>query len=275
MLIRGQNNVDVWGHNSTKLALAVIEELPFTISVEQPTVPLVRSGNANYVVRATRKEGYNEPIPLRVLYNPGGCSASGSVRIEGDKTEALIPITANDKAALGNFPITILARTKSRNAAVWVAAEFINLEVADSFFDFKFPTAVAETGQSSNVIVGLTVKTPPAGDVEFELVGLPAGVTSTNPKVKYTEGMEQMSFPIDIAPDARVGQFKMLVVKAIITRPEGTIEQVQGTGEIQIVAPVAAVAVAANTPAPPPPPPSAKPLSRLEQLRQAKGLLKE
>jgi hypothetical protein len=274
MLVRGQNNVDVWGHDADKLAIALTEELPFTISVEQPRVPLVRSGNTNYVVNVTRKEGYVDPIFLRVLYNPGGCAASGSIRIEGDQTRALIPVTANESAALGTYPITVLARAKARNANVWAASEFINLEVADSFFEFKFPTAVAETGASGNVVVGLTVKTPPAGDVAFELVGLPAGVTSPAPIVKYTEGMEQLAFPITVAADARVGQFKMLVIKATITRPEGVIEQTQGTGEIHVVAPVvAAPVVAAAAPAQPAPPPSAKPLSRLEQLRQAKGLL--
>jgi hypothetical protein len=276
MLVRGQNNRDVWGHDSQKLSIAVTEALPFTMELVQPQVPLVRSGNTNYVVRVKRNEGFVDAISLRVLYNPSGCSASGSIRINGDQTEALIPVTANDKAALGSFPITVLAQAKSRNANVWVASDFINLEVADSFFDFKFPTTVAETGQSAVVTVGLTVKTPPAGEVEFELVGLPAGVTSENTKVKYVEGMEQLSFPVQVAADARVGQFKMLVMKAKITRPEGVIEQTQGTGEMQIAAPVAiAPTVAANTPAPPPPPPSAKPLSRLEQLRQAKGLLNQ
>jgi hypothetical protein len=272
MLVRGQNNVDVWGHDARHLAVAVTDELPFTISVDQPRVPLVRNGNMHYVVRAHRQEGYTEPISLRVLYNPSGCSASGSIRIEGDQQEALIPVTANDKATIGNFPIAVLARVKARNEAVWVSTEFINLEVADSFFDFKFPTTVAETGRSENVVVGLTVKSPPQGEVEFELVGLPAGVTSSQPKVRFVEGMEQLAFPIDVAEDARVGQFKMLVVHATITRPEGQIVQTQGTGEIQIVAPVVA-AVAASTPSAPPPATTAeKPLSRLEQLRQAKGV---
>ncbi len=274
MLVRGQNNRDVWGQDSQKLAIAVTEALPFKLQVEQPKVPLVRNGNTHYVVRVQRNEGYNEAIDLRVLYNPGGCSASGSIRINGDQNEALIPITANDKAAIGSFPITILARAKARNGNVWVASDFINLEVADSFFDFKFPTTVAETGQSAQVSVGLTVKTPPAGEAEFELVGLPAGVTSPNPVVKWVEGMEQLSFPIQVAADARVGQFKMLVVKATITRPEGKIEQTQGTGELQIAAPVAAAAVA-DTSSAPPAAPADKPLSRLEQLRQAKGLLKQ
>lgn len=275
MMVRGQNNRDVWGHDATRLSIAVTEKLPYTIEVVQPEVPLVRNGSTNYVVRVKRDEGYKEQIYLRALYNPGGCRASGSVRIPGDKSEALIPITANSNAQIGVHPITILGRAKSRNANVWVASDFINLEVADSFFDFKFAKAVIEAGQSGVVAVGLEVKSPPEGEVEFELVGLPAGVTCDAPKVKLNEGMEQLTFPVQVAADARVGSFKTLVMRATITRPTGEILQNQGTGEIQLVAPppkpkteIAATAAPAKPAAAP-----AKPLSRLEQLRAAKGLL--
>jgi hypothetical protein len=81
--------------------------------------------------------------------------------------------------------------------------------------------------------------------------------------------MTQLAFPLEIANDARVGQFKTLVITATIERPEGTIVQTQGTGEIQIAAAVAGASVAsAASPAS-----TSKPLSRLEQLRQAKQLL--
>lgn len=274
MLVRGQNNRDMWGHDAVRLPIAVTRALPFSIEVVQPQVPIVRNGSTHYVVRATRQEGFKETIYLRALYNPPGCSASGSIRIDGDKTEALIPVTANSKAAVGTFPITILARAKAVNGNVWLASEFISFEVADSFFSFQFGKTVAETGRSSNVVVGLEVKQPPAGDVEFELVGLPAGVSSPAPVVKFTEGMSQLAFPIDVAADARVGQFKMLVIKATITRPEGVIVQSEGTGEIQLTAPAPTSAVAAaSAPQSPPAAPTAKPLSRLEQLRQAKQLL--
>ncbi len=281
MLVRGQNNVDMWGHDAKRLALAVTKAVPFDIEVVQPQVPLVTNGSSTLVVKAKRKEGYKEPIRLRVLYAPGGVSASGSVEIPGDKDQVEIPITANGKPQLGQFPITVLARAKSVNANVWLASEFINLEVADAFFDFKFSKAVAELGSSSTISVGLTVSRPPEGEAEFEIVGLPAGVTSPAPIVKLTEGMTQLDFPIQMGPDARAGQFKTLVVKATIKRPGGNIVQTQGTGELTLTPPAPApVTAVAATPAPAPAapaaaptPPPAKPLSRLEQLRQAQQAL--
>lgn len=273
MLVRGRNNRDMWGHDSNRLALAVTSELPFRIEVQQPEVPLVRGGSSHYLVRAIRKEGFKERIYLRSLYNPSGCSASGSIRIEPGKTEARIPVTANTKAAIGTFPITILARAKSKNANVWVASEFVSLEVADSFFNFKFAKTVATTGTSSAIAIGVETKRPPEGEVELEIVGLPAGVKCETPKLKWTEELKQVSFPITVGKDARVGLFRTLYVKAKITRPTGEILQTAGRGDVQLTAPAPTASVAAKSSKKPAPTATEKPLSRLEQLRQAKALL--
>ncbi|MCA9191055.1 MAG: PPC domain-containing protein [Planctomycetales bacterium] len=270
LLVRGQNNRDMWGFNSDRLAVAITKQLPFQIELIQPQIPIVRNGALNYQVRVQRAPEYKETIYLQTLYNPSGLRASGSIKLEGDATEALIPVTANGNAALGNFPITILARAKGTNSTVWTASNFVNLEVADSFFNFKFGKTVIETGARGSVVVGLEAKRPAEGIAEFELVGLPAGVTSPQAKVTYQEGQSQLEFPIDVAPDARVGQFKMLVIKATITRDGGTIEQNQGTGEIQIAQPLPATTAVAVNPSNTGEP-AAKPLSRLDQLRQAKA----
>ena len=237
-LVNGQNRVDMWGHNADRVTVAVTQPMPFSIELVQPQVPIVRHGTANLHVKVKRNEGYKEPIALRILYNPSGCAASGSVRIEPDQSEALIPITANANAALGSFPVTILARAKRTNGNAWVATNFINFEVVDSFFDYQFVTTVVEPGASNNIAVGLQIKQPPAGEVEFELLGLPAGVTTAKPVVKLEGEMTQLTFPISVAADARVGKYQTLVIKATIRRPEGEILQTQGTGEVQIVEPV-------------------------------------
>lgn len=281
MLVRGQNNIDVWGHDATKLSLAVIEELPFTISVDQPQVPLTRLGNTEFIVRVTRKEGYKEPIPLRVLYAPNGVAASGSITIPEGQNEAKIPVTANGQAQVGTFAITVLANAKIKNARTWCATEFIKLEVQEPLFDFKFPKSVVTHGESGFINIEVAAKRPAEGTVELELVGIPAGVTCPQPKVAWTDGTAQVNFPVTVTAEGRVGQHKTIVVKATVTRPGGQILQTQGTGELQIVPPPPkpAAEVVAATPAPAPaaapaPPPTAKPLSRLEQLRQAQNTQK-
>ncbi|MCC6508749.1 MAG: serine protease, partial [Pirellulaceae bacterium] len=274
MLVRGQNNADMWGHNADRASIAVCDESPFDIEVVQPKVPLVRNGASALIVKAKRKADFKEAIRLRVLYTPPGVSASGSVQVPADKDEVEIPITANGNAAIGSFPITVLARYRSgKGGDMSIASEFINLEITDSFFDFKFNKSVAEIGKPTTVGVGLTIKRPPEGDALIELVGLPAGVKLPEGAIKITPEMTALNFPIEVAADAKPGQFKTLVCKAIITRPDGSIVQNQGTGEMQLDPPPPVPAAVAAAPVAPKPtaPPAAKPLTRLEQLRQAKA----
>lgn len=275
MLVRGQNNRDMWGHNTDKLAIAVTKERPFTIGLEPPQVPLVRDGTLNFTIRATRQEGYKERIYLRPLHTPypEGCTASRSVVIEPNQTEVQVPITANSKAELGEFPFAFLAQPSNRNAAIWVASEFVKLEVADSFFEFQFGKSVVESGQSGGIVVGVSVKRPPEGDVEFEVVGLPAGVTCEQTKVKWVEGMEQVSFPVQVAADAPARLHKTIYVNAKIKRAGGEILQTAGRGELLLTAPTPVSNAVAQSEKSQTGEAATKPLSRLEQLRQAKGLL--
>ena len=41
MLIRGQNNIDVWGHDADRMAVSLGDEAPFKIDIVQPKAPLV------------------------------------------------------------------------------------------------------------------------------------------------------------------------------------------------------------------------------------------
>ena len=103
MLVRGQNNRDVWGHDADRVAVAVTEKAPFTIEIVQPQVPIVRNGSMQLFVEATRDEGFNEPISVSMLYNPNGIGSSGSIAIPADQTRVAIPLTANGKAAIGTL----------------------------------------------------------------------------------------------------------------------------------------------------------------------------
>ena len=159
------------------------------------------------------------------------------------------------------------------DAGRWLASEFVELEVQDSYFDVQFPKAVVAQGESGFVTVGVTAKQPTVGEVEFELLGIPAGASTGTPKVTWSNQAESINYPIVVDADARVGQHQTLVIQAVINRSGGQIVQTQGTGELQIVPspPKPAEEVAAQTPPPAAPvEPPAKPLSRLEQLRLAK-----
>ena len=64
MLVRGQNNVDVWGHNADRMATVVAEAIPYTLDLIAPKAPLVRSGSLNLKVIARRAEGFKDAMKI-------------------------------------------------------------------------------------------------------------------------------------------------------------------------------------------------------------------
>ena len=68
MLIRGNNNNDVWGHDADRMAVSLADDAPFKLELIQPKVPLVRNGSMDLKVVATRAPGYTAPINIKLLY---------------------------------------------------------------------------------------------------------------------------------------------------------------------------------------------------------------
>jgi hypothetical protein len=133
MLVRGQNNVEVWGHTADRMAAVVSEALPFELEIVQPQSPIVRGGSKALKVVAKRQEGFNQPIAIRMLYNPPGIGSSGSISIPADQSEAEIPLTANANAAIGTWPIAVTGSATVGNGPVEAATQMAPLDIADTF----------------------------------------------------------------------------------------------------------------------------------------------
>jgi hypothetical protein len=280
-LVRGQNNREVWGYTSDRMALAVTKEVPCRIDIVQPKVPLVQGGSMQLKVVAMRAEGFTAAIPVRMLYNPPGVSSSASIVIAEGQTEAVIPLTAAGNAEVRNWKIAVLGRV-SMGGNIEISTQLADLEVAAPFFGFAFRKAATEQGQDCDVIVNIEKKVDFEGPAKVELVGLPGGAT-TEP-VEFTKDSTQMVFEIKTDKDARVGRHATLICRAVITKNGEPITHTIGTGELRIDQPLppkpAAIAKPAPKPEPKPEPaevvakPQPKPLSRLEKLRQERAAAK-
>jgi hypothetical protein len=266
-IIRGQNNRDVWGINSNQLAVAIVEAAPFDIQVDPPLVPLVRSGSLDLRVRLQRREGFDKVVSLRMLNPPPGVSASGSIKFDPNQTEVLLPLTANGNARFGTWPITLIGTSETGRGRVRLASPLVPLDVADSWFDFKFHKTVTEQGKATDIVVGVKAKRELPGAAEIEVLGLPPGTVSNHPKLTFAAGTDRLAFPLSVPSETRAGNFKTVVCRVTISTDKGIITQTTGTGEIQIDVPLPKPAgtetTAASTTST-----SEKPLSRLEQLRQ-------
>ena len=275
-IVRGQNEVDVWGHEADRLAVSITDPAPFDIEIVQPQVPLVRDGTLPLKIRAKRNEGFDKPISVYLLYAPPGIAASGSIAIPGDKSEIDLPLTANAGAGLRTWPITVLAVADTGRGTIKIASEFIMLEVADRLFDFQFNKTMVEQGKPAEVAVGVKLNRPIEGTIEIEVMGMPPGTTIATPKLALAPGAERVTYSMDVAADARPGNHKTMVCRGTVTSDKGIVTQVNGAIEVQIDVPLPMApatpppvpVVAATTAPPPPAAPVEKPLTRIEQLRK-------
>ena len=271
MLVRGQNNVDVWGHDAERMATVLAEEIPYRIDIVPPKAPLVRSGSIGLKVVATRAAGFTAPISVRLLYNPPGVASSGSINIAENQTEAVIPLTANGGAAIGTWKICVVGRSGGRGASVSCSTQLADLTIANQFYKFAFDKTAVEQGKQTEVAIKVEKLRDFEGTAKAELVGLPANTTTA--PIEFTKDTAELVFKVTAAAESRPGRYPSLI--CITTFPvEGeTVTHTLGTGELRIDAPLppkTGAPPAAAAAAPMPMPAAAAPmkrLSRLEQLR--------
>lgn len=270
-LVLGQNRVDMWGYDSSNLLVSVAEAAPFKILLDQPRVPVVRNGSMELQVSIERNEGFEGAVSLATLYNPPGVAVNNGRQIAKDQTAVAVPLTANGNAAIGTWPMILVATYDTGNGQSRIVTQPIELDVQDTAFKFEFPKVAGELDTEIAMELAVEVLRDFKGEGEVELVGFPPGVSSSAPKQPVTPNSESVTFPLTISKDAKVGTHKTLNVIARITSPDGVITQTQGTGEVRVDQPLPPKADAPEAPkveetkAPP------KPLSRLEQLRQMKS----
>jgi hypothetical protein len=254
-------------HQATvnQLAVSVAEEAPFKLSVVQPKVPIVQGGSMQLKVVAERKAGFTAPINVSMLLNPPGIG-SGGATIAENQTETVIPLSANNDAAVRKSKIIVIGAANI-DGARWVASPFADLDVAAPFLTAKIEMTAAEQGKAAQVLCTLEQKTPFEGKAIAKLVGLPANATAKDAEI--SGGDSTVVFDVQAGEKTPVGQHKALFCQVTILKDgEPIVHNIGRGGVLRIDPPAAAkpaqVASAAPTTKPAKP---EKPLSRLDKLR--------
>jgi hypothetical protein len=274
MLVRGQNNIDVWGHDADRMAAVLTEEIPYRIDIVPPKAPLVRNGSMGLKVVATRAAGFTAPISLRLLYNPPGVGSSGSINIAENQNEAIIPLTANGGAAIGTWKLCVVGRSGNREDSIRCSTQLADLVIADQFYKFTFDKAAVEQGKETEVAIKVEKLRDFEGAAKAELVGLPAN-TATTP-IEFNKDTAELVFKVAATAESKPGKYPSLVCVTSFPVEGETVTHTLGTGELRIDAPLppkpnatpAAAPAAAAAPMPAAAP--MKRLTRLEQLRLEK-----
>lgn len=264
--VLGQPNNSVhYSGRVDKLAVAVIEEVPLQVEIVQPKAPLLQKGTIDLKVRVTRGEGFTGPVTIEFPFRPAGVGANPSVRIEPDQTEVIYQLSANDKAAVGEWPVYAIAALDVGGTA-WVASPMASLEVASAFTNASLARAACEQGEKTQVVCTLEQARPFEGEATARLLGLPPEATAA--ELTYTKDTEELIFEVATTANTPAGNHKSVFVE-LVTPVEGEPSKMSGgSTELQVATPAPDAPAAAPVAEAAPEKPAEKPLSRLEKLRQ-------
>lgn len=207
-IIPDPNNAPYLQSKVGKVAVAVTDEAPFKLAIVEPKVPIVQNGAMNLKVVVERKEGFNLPVKVSLLYKPPGIGAENQVDVPEGKTEAVIPISANGDAPVREWKIAVEGFADDGKGAVWVCSPFAKLEVAKPFVTASIERGYVEQGQSATVTCHLVQNRPFDGKAKIQLLNLPNKVASR--EMEVTSADTEIHFAVTAEKTSMVGQKKDL-----------------------------------------------------------------
>ncbi len=260
------NQGDYQVTNTTKISIAVIEEAPFHLELSAPPVPLVRNGTMALKISVKRAKDFKKKIKVKLPWKPPGISAPNEIDIPEGKNEATLVLNANGEAPISEWKMLVTGESATDRGIVRVSSKFVDVKVAEPFVKVTLAMAATNPGKNTNMIANIEQLENFSGEAKVMLHALPHGVKTS--EKKFTTKTSDVTFPLEVAKDARKGKHSNIFCQVIITQNGHPIPHNVGQGGTLRIDP------------PPPAPKKAapkvakketpkKPLSRLEQLRQS------
>lgn len=272
ILVEGNNNTLFWGWDEDRLPISVRAPVPFHLVASAPAVPLPRSGQLELRLDVVRAEGFDGAVTAAVVFLPPGIDANRQRAFAQGEGSASITVQARADAALGRWPLVLVAEAEVDGVRARVAAEPVWLEVVEPFLTVQAAEAAVEQGAESAMVLTTSIRELPATG-RARLVGLPHKVTSE--ELSLEGDTVELIFPLRAEADSPPGKHGAPGLQIVFDLEGGQVTQVAGTAQLRVQKPVVPVVAAKAEPEPVPKPqekpaaPAARPLSRLEKLRQA------
>jgi hypothetical protein len=210
------NQKSFYSVKEERLAISVIDEVPVKLRLVQPKVALLQNGSMNLKVIAERKGEFKGTISLALLYSPPGTATAGTLQIKEGENEAVVTVSAADKAALQTWPICIVGSADFGKGPVWVSTQMAELEIAAPYVAGQIVRTFVDQGDTATVTVKLDHKQPFAGKAKLALLGLPPNCTA-DPQEITTEDKE-VKFTVKAAADAPAGQHKQMFCQFTLSK---------------------------------------------------------
>ena len=225
------NNQLYFACDVDKAAVAVLKSVPFRLEMVPPATPLLRDGSTTVKVKIHRDEGFEKDVLIYFPFRPPGVSAKYQVKIAKNVSEFDYPLSANNKSAVGKWPVYVNGRSEMKGAA-WVSTKLQEIEIAEP--RVKIQTTLASITQGETADLSCTVEQliPFEGEATAELIGLPPHVTSDSP-LKFDSSTETLTFKIETTEKSPLGKHSPQV-RVKIPHQGGMMTATAGRGQIRI-----------------------------------------
>ncbi|MFO0878087.1 MAG: PPC domain-containing protein [Gemmataceae bacterium] len=262
-----------WKQDVDRLAIAVCDEVPYSIEIVEPKSPLVQNGSMPLKIIARRKPGFTAAITVYPLFNPPGVGAAPAVTIPANGNEVIMPLNAAPNAQVRKWKTAVIAVSDAGKGPMWVSSQLATIEVAAPFVAINIERAAVEQGKDTEMFCKVQQLTPFEGKAKVRLMGLPFKVLA--PEMEITKDTKDFVFKVTTDKTSPAGQHRNLFCQVVIPKNGEEVVGSTGGSELRIDVPIVK-----TTPPPPPvkpatpvvaqPTPAAPPkrLSRLEQLRK-------
>ena len=276
MLVRGDNNRDVWNYLGDRMAVAVTEPVPFHVEIVPPKVPLVQNGTMELKVAATARCRFQRRRSRFACFTIRPASRRPiRSRFPRARRKGVIPLTADGGAVMRTWKIAVLGESTMGDGPLVVSSQLADLEVAEPRLRFQFQPAAVEQGQKTSIVVKIEKTRKLESPAAIELLGLPNEVTSEPRQIGDAAG--EVIFPITTTSKSPPGVHKTIFCRAVVKSQGEPITHVVGGGELRIQPPLPPKAMR-GCQARPKPAPQTQPKPRrgqaaqprLEQLRAEK-----
>ena len=258
-----------------QLPVAVVDEAPYSLEIQQPETPLVRNGIFNLKVIAKRKEGFKGAIRVFMCWTPPGISSLGEQTIGEGATECVFQLSANANVDTKPWKFVVQGEASAGKGNVYNASPFAVLATEAPFVAANaIPLTALELGTPGVMSTNFEVTRPFEGEALAQLVGAPDTIRIA--PIKVTKDTKELRFTVETDEKSRVGKVSGMFVQVDVPTGKGLSTHRIALGSILRVdparkaapAPVAkAAAPAAAKPAVAAAAPAPVVLSRLEQLR--------
>ena len=226
-------------NKTRKLALAVLEEAPFSVRLEQPKIGLAKNAELDLLVKVERKGDFTGAIYAEMDWLPRGVTKQPPLIINEGEDVGSYKLLATNQAEAGKHRLSITAReyeggnTSTGVGFHYIASPLIDVEITNPYLQIELERAAVEQGKPGEIIGKITHLRPFQGDATAKLLRLPTGVTQVSePKIK--PGDEIVRFQLNVAEDALTGQYKELACDIAISDAGQQIHQQSGDGVLRI-----------------------------------------